>query len=134
MRSCIQMLNKLQPNLLSAKLIHNNNVFSPVGFCKLQKCIYEDVISFEAVLLYQNFNNNIIHNMHFSCTFHFFFLCICACLGDDRAFNLIFLYSNISVHISHICASGICTNYSSLHSVISHHLSPPPVSPLCSPQ
>lgn len=40
------------------------------------------------------------------------------------------MYSNGSVHISHICAFGICTNYSSPHPAISHHLSPPPASPL----
>jgi len=40
-------------------------------------------MSLEAVLLYQNFSNYIIHNMHILCTF---FL-LRACLGDDSAFN-----------------------------------------------
>jgi len=53
-------------------------------------------------------------------------------LGGDSAFNLIFMYSNGSVHISHICAFGICTNFSSPHPAISHHFYPPPASPFAS--
>lgn len=90
----------------------------------MRKCIYGDVMPLEDMPFYQNLRNSIIHNTH--CVFSF---CICACLGDDGAFKLIFMYSNSSLHISHINAFGIYTNYSSSHLVISHHMSPPPALP-----
>lgn len=73
-----------------------------------------------------------LYTMHIVYTF--FCICPCPCLGDDSAFNLIFMYSNSSHFTYHIFMRLGFTQITVHRIVISHHVSPPPATPCPSPQ